>query len=456
MWAIAKLTFLAFTSMQGAKEMVLRRRYRRVLHFLKQRTGSEWQQAFASVGILGTAATLALLTVCLTVAWLWADNLFACVMLPYIAAATVLAGLLLVADKQKRTAFGGLWLIVLYLGLGTAMACRVGLGAGAAILFSMALILASALYGLWLALVPTEIIALILVVLRINELHGNIHPVYIFVPEPHSFETVVAIMLMLHVLVFACGIVHHYLVMVNQRLQEAEAERMEQLYRFAEIGEISTALIHDLANNLGSLTLEIDDIKAQTGTQALAHAKKKVRQLDTILSTARDRINGRHSHEKLDLTKEITRTVTSMRLVAQSANVTLEWRRPRASIRFVGEKVLFQQVLTILIKNAIDSYPVVSKLPAAARRVRIELSGEDSGIRLSVTDWGRGIKAKDRERIFQPFFSTKKEGMGMGLYLTKRFIEDSFGGTITLETEQKQTAFLITLINRKKTQLTKT
>jgi signal transduction histidine kinase len=74
---------------------------------------------------------------------------------------------------------------------------------------------------------------------------------------------------------------------------------------------------------------------------------------------------------------------------------------------------LLQQVLLNLIKNAIDA---MSSMAPELRRLRLTASFDGhASILLSVQDSGPGIPLKDRERIFDPFFSTKSDGMGLGL-----------------------------------------
>jgi len=389
--------------------------------------------------------TFGLLSIILLGARTITDNAFACVTWPYVTAAFVTSSGLYILGRKKPNTFGGILLILTYFGLGTAMMCRVGLGAGAALLFSLAVILASAVYGFWLALLATELITATALWFRASELQGGIHPVYVFAPVPHNFDTVVAVIFMIHALLIACSIVHHYLVQASQRVQAAEAERIRQLYRLAEIGEISTALMHDMANKLSSLTFELDNIQSQAAGRTVARAKQKVNQLNQTLDTARQQMKGRRSREKFDVAQEITEVVSGLQMVARVARVTLEWNPPRSPIPYSGEKILFQQAVTILVKNAIDSYPVTRRTGVQERSVRITLSSAKGVIVLTVADAGRGIQARHREHIFEPFYSTKKDGMGMGLYLTKRFIEDIFGGSISLETVEQKTVFSVSL-----------
>jgi signal transduction histidine kinase len=418
---------------------------RRSVHYFKVRTGGAWQRRVVHVSTLGTAMTLTLLTVSLVVTVMFTDNLFAQVTWPQMALAAVLGWCLYAVDKRRSTIFTGPLLILLYITLGVMLMFGVGVGAGAAIVLSSAVILASALYGLWIAIVPTLLCSAALVLFRIAELNDRVHPTYIFVPVPASFSTVVALIFLMHVLWVACGVVHHYLLRANQRLQLAEAEKFQHLYRFAEIGEITTALVHDLANTISSLSLDVENLKSKGSHQALIRVEKKVKQLGTVLTIARKQLNGRHGRITFTIAREVSQAISSLEPVAQKAHVSLDWTRPPVSSTYFGERALLQQALVILIKNAIDSYDPDKKTSAVPRQIAIRLTRQNDGFQLTITDWGRGIKPRAREHIFEPFYSTKKDGMGMGLYLAKRFIEDSFGGSIAVRTSKQKTVFSVNL-----------
>ena len=95
-----------------------------------------------------------------------------------------------------------------------------------------------------------------------------------------------------------------------------------------------------------------------------------------------------------------------------------------------GDPVQLQQVLLNLAINAFDA---MRDTPTSKRRVVIATQSDGDGtVRASVRDYGVGISEDMRERLFDPFFSTKPEGLGMGLAIVRSIIE-AHGGTITAE-----------------------
>jgi len=101
-----------------------------------------------------------------------------------------------------------------------------------------------------------------------------------------------------------------------------------------------------------------------------------------------------------------------------------------------------QQVLINLLKNAADASPEGSAVTVTAKR-----SQED--IRITISDTGCGMSREDISRLFQPFFTTKQKGTGIGLALAKKILQHH-GGDITIESAPgKGTNVIMTLPRRK-------
>ncbi|HEV2402859.1 MAG TPA: HAMP domain-containing sensor histidine kinase [Candidatus Saccharimonadales bacterium] len=448
---------------------MIRRQLHKFITFFKRHTGNQWQQLFASTSILGTIAVLLVVTVGLSLALTVSGNDYARYTLPYFVAATFTSGVLYVVDKRKLVHFGGVLLIFFYVTLGIALLGCVGIGPASIVLFSAAVIMAGLVYGICCSLIPTAISTVALIAFKANELPIHHHTEYTLASNPNDYHTILAIVLLLYVLATLSAALHQYLARAQQllmeveaqfvrqkqlmrdtienqskRLQESESEKVEQLYRFAEIGEMSTALMHDLANNLSALTLEIDDIEARKNSPSIDRAKDKIKQINSLLQNTRQQIQGRHSREAFDLVSEVDHVIGLLRMTAQKNHVDFDWAKPVAPISYIGERLLFRQLLTNLIKNAIDSYSVLAD-KKDHNTVLVEMHHDSGRIALAITDYGVGIKATDHHKIFKPFYTTKRDGMGMGLYLTKRFIEDSFGGSIRLESSRTRTTFIMDL-----------
>jgi signal transduction histidine kinase len=103
--------------------------------------------------------------------------------------------------------------------------------------------------------------------------------------------------------------------------------------------------------------------------------------------------------------------------------------------------VQIAQVLLNLIRNSCDAIE-----RGAEKWIRIAVTRLPDSIEISVSDSGRGIPENVREKIFQPFFTTKEVGRGTGLGLSvSKGIVEAHGGTITLDTKSTHTRFVVTL-----------
>jgi signal transduction histidine kinase len=231
----------------------------------------------------------------------------------------------------------------------------------------------------------------------------------------------------------------------TRQLQAAQFEKVQQMYRFAELGQLSTALMHDLANHLTTLGLDIEGLEEDSPSSTLKRAKRSIHYIDDMVGRVRDQLHGRAEIRPFSVSPEIDEIVTLMTHRAQTASVRLVWEAPadKKALRVAGEPIRFRQMLANLVGNAIDAYP--KKGDGSPREVLITAETQSNNVIITINDWGRGIAAADRGKLFDAFFSTKKTGMGMGLFIAKQIAEDHFHGHLSLDGKKKHTAFVVTL-----------
>jgi C4-dicarboxylate-specific signal transduction histidine kinase len=110
-------------------------------------------------------------------------------------------------------------------------------------------------------------------------------------------------------------------------------------------------------------------------------------------------------------------------------------------VRVLADPVMLQQVALNLTRNAIDA--MRSSRPEC-RRLVISVVAEGGGVKLGVRDFGQGVAEQDDERIFAPFYTTKAEGMGMGLSICRTIVQ-AHGGRLWFERRDPGTEFLLWL-----------
>jgi signal transduction histidine kinase len=108
-------------------------------------------------------------------------------------------------------------------------------------------------------------------------------------------------------------------------------------------------------------------------------------------------------------------------------NVRLRLEIAEGLPKVVGDRVQLQQVALNLLSNAIDA---VAAGERPAREVAVLALRSGDGVRVEVRDSGAGMDAESLARIFQPFFTTKPKGMGLGLSISRTIVE-AHGGTLS-------------------------
>ncbi|MFY9227884.1 MAG: ATP-binding protein [Candidatus Microsaccharimonas sp.] len=228
-------------------------------------------------------------------------------------------------------------------------------------------------------------------------------------------------------------------------LRKVQLDEMKQLYHFAELGQLTTVILHDLANYLSVLTLDIDDLKEyKKRDSAIMRAEESIQYIDKMITSVRIRLRNDDRYEIFNATKTILQSTKEFEIKCARFGIKLTHSGNRnKSVKIFGDSLRLSQCLNILINNALDA--------SIESKTDIIISSEISKkyLRISVTDFGTGISKPARKDLFSPLISGKKNGMGIGLYITKQIIETHFKGQISLNPDDTKTEFSI-LIPRSK------
>jgi C4-dicarboxylate-specific signal transduction histidine kinase len=134
--------------------------------------------------------------------------------------------------------------------------------------------------------------------------------------------------------------------------------------------------------------------------------------------------------ETVDLNEAVREVLALVSTDLLRSRVSLRAELSSESALVIGDRVQLQQVILNLLRNALDAMADVNDRP---RHLLVKTDGrEDDHARLIVTDSGRGFEPRDAERLFDPFHTTKDDGMGIGLSVSRSIIE-SHGGRLWAE-----------------------
>ena len=202
---------------------------------------------------------------------------------------------------------------------------------------------------------------------------------------------------------------------------------------------------HQLGTPLSSLAgwIELLEEGAHDATtrSAALNMRADIERLDRVAHRF-ERIGRERRKEDVDLHRLVDRITTYFRArvptLAHAVAIDVAAHAEPVSVR--GDPVLLEWALEVLVKNAVDALAGHGGRIAVAARAR-----PAGGAILTVSDDGPGIPREIRTRIFEPGFSTKQSGWGIGLSLARRIIEENHGGTLRLAASDRGASFEIIL-----------
>ncbi len=236
---------------------------------------------------------------------------------------------------------------------------------------------------------------------------------------------------------------------VKKRTQQLEAEQLEkvqQVYRFAEMGRISSALFHDLANHLTSVSLDIEGLGSTQQTVLMRRIQSDIRYVDDVVQRVRLQLRGQGSIERIKVYQEVNKVARILNYKLVQSHIKLTIQDSVKPVIWQGDVIPFRQIINNLLTNALEAY---EKSRSSKREILVVINQDPSSITIQVTDWGVGISPQQQAKVFEPFFSSKTTGTGIGLYVVQQIVERDLHGTISLTSTPKNgTTFTVRLPRR--------
>ena len=241
----------------------------------------------------------------------------------------------------------------------------------------------------------------------------------------------------------------------RRSLYETQELRRELAHagRVSMLGQLASSLAHELSQPLGAILRnteaaemlldaerpDVEELKA-----IVADIHRDDRRAGEVIDRLRALLKRRQMvSQPLHLDALVNDVQAVIRADAASRHVTIDWQVEPGLPPIAGDRVHLSQVLINLIINAMDA--VMERAPAD-RRVAVQARrGDGQAVELCVSDTGHGIPPELLSRIFEPFYTTKESGMGMGLSICRTIVNEHRGALTAENRPEGGATFRISL-----------
>jgi signal transduction histidine kinase len=227
---------------------------------------------------------------------------------------------------------------------------------------------------------------------------------------------------------------------IERRTATAEIGRLRNelshLSRTATMGELSASLTHQLNQPICAILMNAEEIQRMLESTELDLGNLRaavgeiiqddLRATETIKGLRRFFRKSEVEKNPLDLREVVAEVVRMLHSDSVLRNILLSFESPVERMRLVGDRTQLQQVILNLVLNAFDAVSENEDL----REVCISMSADKDEVKVAIRDSGKGIDPAAIGQIFQPFFTTKSKGMGLGLTIARSLV-GAHGGQIS-------------------------
>jgi signal transduction histidine kinase len=226
------------------------------------------------------------------------------------------------------------------------------------------------------------------------------------------------------------------LAAANQRLQQAQ-DAVRRSERLAALGQLTAGLAHELRNPLGTIKASAEvllrqlDANPQVARELAGYVRDEVDRINLLITRFLD--FARPLEPRLaptDINTLLDRAIAEVQRHA-NPNAVLFVRNYSPDIEPIpADESLLERVFTNLLTNAVEA-------SAHGATVTVKTRPLARGVEVAVIDRGHGIHPAQRENIFNPFFTTKASGVGLGLAIVSKIV-DGHRGRLSVESEPGQ------------------
>jgi signal transduction histidine kinase len=201
---------------------------------------------------------------------------------------------------------------------------------------------------------------------------------------------------------------------------------------------LSASIAHELNQPLGAILNNTEIAELLLGSasppnldeirEILAEIKRDDQRASEVIKRLRSLLTKAEAQtEEIDLNDTVREVFGFLSAQAASRNVALNSIFPAQVVRVIGDRIQLQQVILNLVVNGIDA---MAETTAGERRIVSRTVLVNGVAEVSIADCGPGIPSDELPHLFKPFFTTKEDGMGMGLSIARTIVE-AHGGKIS-------------------------
>ena len=221
---------------------------------------------------------------------------------------------------------------------------------------------------------------------------------------------------------------------------ERTLRRSESL---AAVGQATTQVAHEIRNPLGSIRLGVsmlrDSVNDAEALNTIELVERGIKHLNKLVVDVTQFSRQKElERSSVDLHESLERSIDLVTDKIREKNATLEKHYTSRSIVGQWDPYQLRQVFVNVIANAVDASQENSEVLISTELLARETNGDGQPARnyarITIADHGKGMDKATRDRIFEPFFSTKKRGTGLGLAIVKQIVE-LHGGRISVASE---------------------
>ncbi|KAB7884228.1 hybrid sensor histidine kinase/response regulator [Poseidonibacter ostreae] len=218
--------------------------------------------------------------------------------------------------------------------------------------------------------------------------------------------------------------------------------------KMASLGEMIGLISHQLKQPLNILSLYCDDIKFSYNFNELndqqikefsENTKKQIHYMSDTIDDFLGFFNPDKSKEEFAILDAIEYSFSLIESLVNNNNVVIT-KNIDDNFKLFGVKMEMSQVIVNILTNSIQAF---NERNIEKRDITIECYSKDSKHYLVIGDNAGGIKESNLEKLFDPYFTTKSEGTGVGLYMVKLVVMNSFAGKLSLENSVDGVKFIL-------------